>query len=63
MSAAFRFPSDTNSSHFQDAIDTIGVKHAPRTPLARPTSNPPSKAAPEIARAKELYDRCRRADD
>jgi hypothetical protein len=27
MSAAFRFPSDTNSSHFQDAMDTISVKY------------------------------------
>ena len=27
MSAAFRFPSDTNSSHIQDAMDTIGARY------------------------------------
>jgi hypothetical protein len=27
MSPAFRFTSDTNSSHFQDARDTIGVRY------------------------------------
>jgi hypothetical protein len=27
MSVLYRFPSDTNRSHFQDAMNTIGVKY------------------------------------
>jgi hypothetical protein len=27
MSPAFRFTSDTNSSHFHDAMDTIGARY------------------------------------
>jgi len=59
--SAYRFASDANSSHFLDAMDTIGAKYAPWTPLARPTSNPPLKRAPETTR-QELHDRRRGTD-